>query len=152
MCGKPQMPKTYQPTEAVNGVWTPTKAYTQQEQDALYAEAAKPRELMGNGSEGGMGHDGLYTYTPSESQARQEVQLQVNDRNGVVAADAAKLAGMSQQSAKQPGLAQEGKRVRAPVDLAATGGGGGPTSLITGGTASAALTGRKAPTSTFLGG
>lgn len=138
MCqGAPQAPKTYQPTAAgPDGTWTPTKAYTQEERDAIMAKAnAEPVPMMTleNGVQSG-------TIRVAPIKAQQ----QIADNAGQAAADAQKLAGMGQQAAKAANSA---------LSRARTGGAaGGPTSLITGGTTATALASRKTPTSTLLGG
>lgn len=133
MCSSPQMPKTYQATEApAGGTWTPTKAYTQAEQDEMLAGAKDGMTLMG------------------VNLQEQGIRRQIADRAGVAAADAAKLQNVTQQAARAPDLQQQGKGARAPVDP--LGSGGGPTSLLTGGTAASALTNRKAANATLLGG
>lgn len=140
MCGggTPQAPKTYQPSEAVNGTWTPVKDYTQAERDAIMAEANTPTLLTFEEEAGTRQYMGV------DSMAQERARQQIADRAGQAAADANKLAATPQQ---------EAKAVRAPGSkVGATGGAGGPTSLITAGTAASALAVRKAPNSTLLGG
>ena len=140
MCsgGSPQAPKTYQSSEAVNGTWTPVKPYTQAEQDAILAEGNKPTMLPSYDESGTSWYEGV------DPMAQERARQQIADRAGQAAADANKLAATGRQDAKA---------VRAPdARIGATGGAGGPTSLITGGTTAAALAVRKSPNSTLLGG
>lgn len=124
----PKPPKQFQPTEAVNGTWTPVKAFTPEERARVTTSMATVGDKLAMGG-----------FNLGDSLATQAIA----DRDGQAAADAAKLAAIPRQ---------EEKTVR-PIKQRAGMGAGGPSSLVTGGTTAAALNAtRRSPGATLLGG
>lgn len=137
------------PTAAVNGTWTPTERWTDEERQARFQEAyaANQKKLDEGGTllTGSSADKSPFANNPFSVAARKtnrEASFQAMRAD----ADQAKLAAWDRQGAK---TAQAPGRRGVDASLA-----GGPSSLLTGGTASDALTAKKPRTGqpSLLGG
>lgn len=137
-------------TPAVNGTWTPTERMTDEQRQARFqANLAANNQTAASGGSlltGSSADRSPFANNPFSAAARTTMQENVV-QNQRADADQRKLAAWDRQGAKSaqaPG--------RAGVNAAV--GGGGPSSLITGGTASDALAAKKPRTGqpSLLGG
>lgn len=120
-------------TKPVNGTWTPTERWTDEERQARFQEAyaANQKKLDEGGTllTGSSADKSPFANNPFSVAARKtnrEASFQAMRAD----ADQEKLAAWDRQGAKA---------AQAPGRRASTGGAGGPSTLLTGGTAADAL-------------
>jgi hypothetical protein len=135
------------PSPAVNGTWTPAVAYTEAER-AANRKRLTAENLQSDQSAMGI-NETMYAGNPdafASSSGHMGETILNNRREAQVRADAAHLASIPRQ---------EGKAAQAPGRRApGAANGGGPTTLLTGGTAADALSVKRtrAGVPSLLGG